>query len=272
MMRLPHATLIVGALALVLGAGRLSAEEKGGAASKSDHLDRLAAKLKLDDKQKQAIRKIQDDYDAKADPVEHEFWTLVRGEFEDMKKVLTDAQRSQLPEIVKGIHEQEMQKFAKELQLNDAQKGKIGTICETFEPKFQALAAQTDKGDGLPRQFRELRSQMVSQIRAELTDEQREKLPVVLREEHRYWRNPELRLQRIKTACDKLGVNGDQKAQIARIEDEYEPKIKAKYAEMKKLHQEEQTAIEKGLTDEQRTTWREMHKGRVGTDRTNEQK
>lgn len=267
MMLLRYSTLALGAL-LLLGTSWVGAEEKTKAAGKSDHLDRLAVKLKLDEAQKQQIREIHTAYDAKADPVEHEFWTLLRGEVEDIKKVMNDAQRAQLPEVVKGFHQQEMQKFAKELQLTDDQKTRIAAICETYEPKFQALASQTGKGDALPGMFRDLRAQMVTAIRAELTEEQRDKLPLVLRQEYRYWRNADVRSEHIKAAGEKLGFTADQKAQVAKISEEYEPKIKAKHDELKKLHQEEMAAIEKVLTEEQRTKFKELHKGRVTSEKS----
>jgi len=268
MLRLRQTLLAVGALAVLVGAGRMLAEEKAKAASGTDHLDRLASKLKLDDKQKAEIGKIQSAYDAQADRFEHNFWMQLRAEMEDMKKVLNDTQRAQLPEITKSFRDKEMQKFAQQLQLTDAQKSKIATVCETYEPKFHALAGQTGQGDALPAQFRDLRSQMVAAIRAELNDDQREKLPLVLREEHRFWRNADVRCEHIKAACEKLGVTAAQKDQISKIQDEYEPKIKIDRTEMKKLHQEETAAIEKVLNEEQRAKWTELRKNRLGSENT----
>jgi len=267
MVRFRLAVLAVAVLALAAGGGRFLAFEKAEPAKKHDHLEWLAAKLKLDAKQKEDIRKIHADFDAKADPVEHQLWALRHEEHEAMKKVLTEAQRDKVAETLKAMRAQEIQKIATELKLSDDQKMKVAKIREDFEPKFHELAAEKEKGEKVHKQFRELRHQVISAIRAELTDEQREKLPLMLRQEHRYWRNTETRREHLKGLGDKLGVSAEQKAQYRKIHEEYDPKVKALHAELKKLHQEEYAAIEKVFTEDQRAKWKELHKGRFGAEK-----
>lgn len=262
------AALAVAVLGLLAAGGAGQADDKAKSATQTDHLDRLASRLNLNDQQKEAIHKIQADYDARVDPVEHRFWRLHREEYEAMKNLLTDTQRAKLPEAFKEMQGKEMMKFATELKLNDEQKQKIASICESFEPKFHELAAQKGQDEDLHKQFRELRHQMIREIRAQLKDDQRDKLPAVVREEHRYWRNPAMRNEHLKALGEKLGVTAEQKMQFRKILDEYDPKVMALHAEMKKLHQEEYTAIEKVLTEQQRTQWKDMHKGWLGGTRS----
>src|SRR5580704_16895003 len=119
MVRFRFAVLAVAGLVLAANGGRFLAGEKGEPAKKHDHLERLAAKLKLDDKQKEEIRKIHTDFEAKADPVEHQLWVLHHEQREAMQKVLTAAQRAQAPQALKGLADQEFQKATAELNLND---------------------------------------------------------------------------------------------------------------------------------------------------------
>jgi len=272
MVRFRLAALAVAGLALVAGGGRFLAEETGEPAKKHDHLERLAAKLKLDDKQKKEIRRIHAAFDAKADPVENQLWALHHEEHEAMRKVLTPAQRSKAPEALKGLADQEFRKATAILKLSDEQKAKIDKIRETYAPKFREVAMGKEPGEKAHKQFRKLRHQVVRAIRAELNDEQREKLPVVLREEHRFWRNPESRRELFKALGTKLGVSAEQKEQFREIHDRYDPKVKPLCAELRKLRQEEHAAIENVLTAEQRARWKELHKGRLSADVSEEKK
>src|SRR5580704_5516565 len=103
MVRFRFAVLAVAGLVLAANGGRFLAGEKGEPAKKHDHLEKLAAKLKLSDKQKEEIRKIHTDFDAKADPLEHQIWALHHEEHEAMKKVLTTEQRAKAPAAIKAL-------------------------------------------------------------------------------------------------------------------------------------------------------------------------
>jgi len=272
MVRFRLAVLPVAVLALAATGGRFLADDKGEPAKKHDHLERLAVKLNLDAKQKEAIHKIHADFDTRADPIEHQIWALHREEHEAMHKVLTATQRAMAPEVLKGMADQEFQKASAPLKLTNEQKTKIDKIRAEYEPKFHELAGDKEKGERVHKQFRELRHHMVSAIRAELTDEQCDKLPAFEREEHRFWRNAESRHEMYKALGEKLGVNAEQKDHFRKLHEEYDPKIKALHAELKKLHQDEHAAIEKVFTEEQRTKWKEMHKGRLSGEKTEDKK
>jgi Spy/CpxP family protein refolding chaperone len=262
MVRYCFAVVAAATLALAAGQGWLGAEEPKTEVGKGHHWERLATKLGLSDKQKEEIHKIHADFDEKADPVEHQLWSLHHQEREAMRQVLTDEQRAKLPAVFKELRDQELQKIADKLNLTEEQRQKIGKVREEFETKFRELAAQKEKGDNVHRQFRELRHQFIAAVRPELTEEQRAKLPVILREEHRHWRNPEARRETFKAVGEKLGVSAEQKEQLKKIRDEYSPKAEALAAKLKEMHQDEHAAIEKVLTEDQRTKWQELRKSR----------
>jgi Spy/CpxP family protein refolding chaperone len=260
-MRWCRCGLLMGAILALAIAGRLAAEEpKADAGKKHDRVEALAAKLGLSDKQKEDIRKIREDFDKKTDPVEHQIWALHHEEHEAVRKVLTDEQRAKLPELFKEMREKEFEKLATKLGLSDDQKKKISKIREEYEPKFHELVAMKQKGENVHKQFRELRHEFLDAVRPELTDEQKAKLPVLVREEHHYWRNPEARRERFKEIMAKLDLSADQKDQIKRIHAEYDPKIKEEVTQLKQLHHDEHEAMAKVLTDEQRTKWQEIRK------------
>jgi len=255
-----HRFAVLAVATLALAAGGLRAEEPKEPGKKHDRLEMLATKLGLDDKQKEELRKIHQEFDKKSDPVEHQIWALHHEEHEAIRKVLTDEQRTKAREAMKEMKEKEFEKLATKLGLSDDQKRKISEIREKYEPKFHELAAMKEKGENVHKQFRELRHEFLDAVRPDLTEEQRAKLPILLREEHHYWRNPEVQREHLKAVLDKLDLSAEQKEKIKKIQDEYEPKIKDEVSQLKKLHHEEHEAMEKVLTAEQRTKWQELRK------------
>jgi Spy/CpxP family protein refolding chaperone len=255
------AVLTVATLTLATGAARLAADEpKADTDRKHDRVEMLAKRLGLDDKQQEQIRKIREDYDKKTDPVEHQVWALHHEVHEAVHKVLNDDQRTKLAQALKEMRDKEFDTLADKIGLGADQKKKIAKIREEFEPKFHELAASREKGDNVHKQFRELRHQFLEAVRPELTEEQRAKLPVLMREEHHHWRNPAARHEHMKAVFDKLDLSADQKDQLKRIHAEYEPKIKDEVTQLRQLHHEEHEAMEKVLTPEQRTKWQDIRK------------
>jgi Spy/CpxP family protein refolding chaperone len=255
-----HRFAVLAVATLALAAVGLWADEKADTGKKHDRLEMLASRLGLDDKQKDELRKIRDDFDKKSDPVEHEIWSLHHQEHEAIHKLLTDEQRTKLRDAVKEMHEKEFQKLGDKLGLDDDQKKKIAKIHEEFEPKFHDLAKMREKGENVHKQFRELRHEFLDEVRPVLTEAQRSKLPILLREEHYHWRNPEARHEHMKAILDKLDLSAEQKDKVKAIHSEYDPKIKDEVTQLHKLHHEEHEAMEKVLTAEQRTKWQELRK------------
>jgi len=252
------AGLALAILVLVAGARLLGADEKK---AKGDHdrVDALAAKLGLNEEQKEKIRKIHADFDKKEDPIEHRLQTLHHEEREAISKVLTKEQRDKVPEVMKGEMQKEWDKVAAKLGLNEDQKAKARKIHEEYGPKFRALAS--GKGERSEGEFRKLRHQEFEAVGGLLTAEQRGKLPGLMRQEFHEWRDPATRREHLKALADKLGLSAEQRDQAKKIHEEYEPKIHKEAEQLRELHSEEHKAMEAVLTDAQRTKLHELHKG-----------
>jgi Spy/CpxP family protein refolding chaperone len=255
------AVLTVATLALATAAGRLAAEEpKADTGKKHDRVEMLAKRLGLDEKQQEQIKKIREDYDLKTDPVEHMLWALHHGEHEAVRKILNDAQRTKLADALKELREKEFATLADKLGLNADQKKKVAKIREEFEPKFHELATTKEKGANVHKQFRELRHQFLEEVRPVLTEDQRAKLPALMREEHQQWRNAAWRHEHFKAIFEMLDLSADQKDKVKKIHEEYDPKIKDLHEQVRKLHHDEHEAMEKVLTADQKAKWQEFRK------------
>lgn len=261
MMRLQLTALLVASMGWMATGNRLCAAEPAEPVQKQEHLERLAVKLQLDDKQKDEIHRIAADFDAKTGPLQHQRWALHHEDLQAVKNVLTPAQQTLVPQVLKALGDHQFEKAIAPLQLTDPQKASIAKIRADYAPKFHELAVAKDNGENQHPQFGALRHQMLSAIRAELNDEQRDKLPLVLREQHRFWYDPASRGELFTILGETLGVNAEQKEQFRRLREQYERKVRPLYVELRKLQQEERAAIERVLTDEQRAKWKELHRG-----------
>jgi len=254
-------------LTLAAGAGRLLAEEERGKAegARPDRLESLAAKLGLDAQQKEQVHKIESDFHKKAEPLEQRLWSLHREEFAAMRKTLSEDQRAKLPEVIKSACGQELQAISDKLGLSDDQKQRLMKIRQEYEPKFRALMDEkAETGAAGFKQFRELRFAAHRAMREVLTEDQRAKVPGILREEFQKWQDPTARREMLGTIADKLGLSNDQKEQLRKIQADYNRQMEEPTAQFKQMHHEEHEAIEKVLTPEQRTKFEDMMKTRVG--------
>lgn len=243
------------ALLALAGAGKLTAEEAKETKG-HNRLAILAEKLGLSDEQKEKIQKIHADFDEKQDPLEHKLWALHRDEHEAMSKVLSEEQRAKVPEVVKGVYRKMWEKVDSKLDLTPEQQKKINTVRDEYGPKFRKLAE--DKAEG--SKFRKLRHEEFAAVRAELTDEQRAKMPGIMREEFHVWHNPAFREEHMKALTEKLGLSDDEKEKIKKIQEEYSPKMKTLTNELHQLHQEEHKEMDKVFTEEQRTKLQDLRK------------
>jgi len=233
-------------------------EEKRSGDKHFDPVQTIGAKLGLDDKQKEEIRKIHNDFNQKTDALMQQLWTLRHEECEEMKKALTDEQRAKLPDVLKAEKDKEFQKIVSRLELNEEQKAKVQKIRDSFAPKFEELAQQ--KGDNVGKQFRKLKHEAFGAVCEVLNPDQRNKFPGVIREEFRLWRDTEARREHLRAMADQLGLKEQQKEQEQKILDDYNRKIQQPANELKELHRQEAAAMEKVLTAEQRTKWQELKK------------
>src|SRR5580658_4021510 len=115
--RMQAATAAALALFLTAGTGSLTADEK-----KHDRTEALAAKLGLSEPQKEEIRKICNDYEAKMEPIENQLWNAHRETRTEFRKLLTNEQRTKLPEVIKEERTRELKPVAAKLGLNDEQQ------------------------------------------------------------------------------------------------------------------------------------------------------
>jgi Spy/CpxP family protein refolding chaperone len=248
-------------LALAAGGGLVADAPKPAEppAKGHDRLEAMAARLGLNDQQKEQIRAIHTDFDKKAADLEHQLWTLHHEEHQAMGKVLTDDQRAKLPGVLKAARDKELEELAAKLGLTDDQKKKLEAVREEHEPKFHELAAKGEEGR---EAFRELRRVFHEAIGKELTDDQRARLPGVLREEYTEWRDPAKRRERLKAVGDELGLTDAQRAQLKAIHEEFDKKTADPTAQLRQARQDERAAVDKVLTDDQRQKLEALRKER----------
>lgn len=254
-----HRLAVAAFTTLALAASGMPAYANDDAtANQPDRVTAWATKLGLSDQQREQVRSIRADYDKQADPVEEQLWKLYHEEYEAMKNALTDEQRAKLPSVVKTEMNKECQAVATKIGISEDQKQKIEKIREEYEPKFREFCTQST--EAARKKVHELKAEFFGAVRRELTDDQRTKFWGVLREEFRQWRDPVARHERLSEIADQLGVTPDEKTQLKKIYAEYQPKIDELASRVKDLWREERTAVEKVLTDEQRTKAQEMWK------------
>lgn len=250
-----HMCALSTALTLVLMAGTssLSADE-----TKRDRTEALAAKLGLNDQQKAEINKIYADLEAKMEPLEHQLWQAHRETRAAVHKLLTDEQRTKFPDVIKEERSREFQSIATKLGLNEEQRERVHKTMMDYHKKFHEVAAQ--QPDDARKQFRELKHEFLSTVCKELTDEQRIRLPQVLRMEFDHLTNPQLRNEHVKAIESKLSLTDEQKTQVEKILADCTQRIEKPVAQIKALCDEENNAIEKVLTKEQAAKLEEIMK------------
>jgi hypothetical protein len=250
--------LIPGLLLLVLASPASGQDNNQQQGMRHDRLEAAAASLNLNDQQKADVQKVFTSFDQKVDQVDKKLWTLNFQEHQAVMQVLTPEQRAKLPEVIKPIKEKELNKIGAKLGLNDDQKQRIEKICDQFEPKFQELVQQ--QGQAASQQFHQLRNQVFAAVRKELTTEQKAKLPGIFREEFQQWHNPAMQSQLLQEVSQRLDLRPEQKEQFQKILADFKTKIDQPVTQLRQFHQDERSAVEQVLTDQQRTRLREMLK------------
>src|SRR5205085_2477091 len=102
-----------------------------------------------------------------------------------------------------GRRHDRLEALAHRLGRSSEQKDQIRKIHAKYRPKFRELAKE--KGEKSRGQFRHLRHEEFGEVRHVLNEEQRAKLPGVLRSEFRQWRDPAKRRQLLKAFADRIG-------------------------------------------------------------------
>jgi len=257
-----HRTVLAGlgslALFALVGSSYLAADEE---THRRKFMEPVAKYLGFTSDQKMRAEKICAEFDRKEDPILQQIMSLHHQECEALKKVLTDEQRAKLPEVVKEAWQQTLARVDRKLDLNPKQQERIKKIHEEYAPQYRKLSeSPTTK----PGEFRALRHQECAAISNELTEEQRAKLPFVIESEFQQWQQPEVRQERMRYFADKLGMTDEQKERVKKIGEEYAPRIKEQFNELKKIRQAEMEALSGLLNETQRNKLQELKKAAHG--------
>jgi hypothetical protein len=271
-----------------LGAAHAGAQEKRldpGA------LETLMAKLGLDEAQKGKLRAIHKEFDKKLSATSSALgiWGAYHREDLVLQKMLTDKQQHRQAEVLTAMRVKELKAVATTLGLSDEQRQRIAELRDAYEPKFIKLVAPTQKGQKLSDEDRmathklviAMRADFLKAVRAELTEAQRQRLPVILKQ------SPGLpgyipegdalayvllaatlahyaQAEFLDTLALTLGLSDAQKEEFRKVGANLDAKLKAARAQVaaavSNLARMEREAMEKVLTDEQRTRWKELQK------------
>src|SRR5271166_282633 len=93
-------SLAVLGLAFAMSSMLVAKDEKNTGNNRFDMSKILAEKLGLNDKQRQEMRQIHEEYEKKMEPMIHQLWTLHVQECEALKEGLTEQQRARLPQVL----------------------------------------------------------------------------------------------------------------------------------------------------------------------------
>lgn len=251
----PIAGMVVALLTLFVGAFCVNAQEK-----KHDQAAALAAKLGLNNQQTEQIRNIYADFDGKMDPVEDQLWMAHHEARSELQKLLNDEQRAKATQVLKEEKERQLRSVATKVGLTDQQWKQVENTLAQYENKFKELASQ--KPEDARKQFRELKHEMCASVGQELNDEERIRLQGVIREEFQQWQQPGFRREHVRAIEDKLGLTAAQKTQADKVVADCERATEKPLAHLKELSQQRREAVDKVLTNEQRTKLEQIMKSR----------
>jgi len=247
----------------VIGPSRLWADEQKGSKA-SDHnciLDAMAAKLGLSAAQKEQMRKTHGEYEQKAESLEHQIWTLQHQECEASAQLLTAEQRTQVPHAIKAEIDRRLQQVAAKLDLNDEQRQRLEKVRAEYAPKFKELmGAKADKEKDSAASFHQLRKQEFEAICMELNNEQRTRLPGILKAEFRNWRSAAGKAEFLKDVENKLGMTAEQRQKCDKVRAEYEPRLETLHGQLRQVWKEKETAIRQLMDEKQRAEFDQLMK------------
>jgi Spy/CpxP family protein refolding chaperone len=256
--------LMAGAIsAFILTAGLSRADENKNATGDfhQQWLDAAARKLALSDQQKQEIRDVQTECKTKAEPLFKQMASLKHAEHQAMKQLLSADQVKKIPETLRNAWDKECQHISAALDLSEEQKQRIEKIKEEYRPKFHEL--YTQQGEKMPERMHELKYQCMTAFGNVLNEEQRVRFPFVLHQEMRRLEEPATREQCEKEITESLGLSAEQKDQVHKIAQQYQPKVDKLLNELNQHFQDEQQRMDKVLTAEQRTKLQELSKAKT---------
>jgi len=253
--------LTVMALTIIaLTAAPLAAQEERRENARADHMSFFLSKLNLSDQQRQEVQKIRADFEKREEPIEQQLWMTCQQERTAMQKVLNDEQRKKVPTALRAIWEKEANRIGAELGLNDNQLKRCAQIRQEYFPKFHAIMERND--DNGFKQASELKREAIKEVMGILNEEQRAKLPGVLRAEFHRMHDKAARQEQVNAFAEQLGLGNEQREQVKKLCDEYNQKLEKPITQFKQLHREATTAVERILTPEQRERLQTLEKNR----------
>jgi hypothetical protein len=250
----------VAVLAVVAGGSLIAkAEVCKTSEEHSRRFQAVAARLGLSDEQKKTINDICTDFSRKEAPFKKQLRTLSRERHEAMSKVLTAEQRGKVGDAIREYQDKKWQATATKLKLTAEQRQWIDKTREEYRKRFRDLAASKDRKQ---EQFRKLERQRQQAIERELNSEQRASFRRLVRAESRAWRNPAVRSEFWKAIGEKLSFSAEQKEQLEKVRRESARKMAKPASQLARLRREHRAAVNKVLTEEQRTKLQQMRKHR----------
>lgn len=246
-------------LALVAALFSVAAAQAADDAAGKNHcvLDAFAKKLEFTPEQKTQVAAIHEDAEKKLAPLCESIWLLHWTHHQNVLQILSAEQRNELPNIVKAERTRMLKQFSDKLALTDDQKAAVEKMCNEYGPKFQQLDPKDPK---VSEKFQSLKSEHFEAFCRILTDDQRVKLPALIQEELQAGRTPSSKSELRNAMVEKLGLTDDQKQRLDKVCDEYATKIEEQKTRIRDLCKEKQAAIEKVLTEPQRTRFRDYVK------------
>jgi len=260
-----HRVGVTALAVLLLGAGSwlLAQENRDRSRAEGQNRgERFASWLGLSAEQKEQVHKIHQKYDAKEDQLEDQIRHQRHEEREALEKILTSEQRAKAPDLLREVREQRLHEIAERLNLTKEQREHIGKIRHEYSEKIDHLDLQ--KGDDVQAKIRDLRRHEFEAIRNQLTADQREKVPGIMREEFQEWRNPAETRKRLRALADKLGMNEDQRRQARETHSRFDKEIDKLEDQLRDVRHQEREEVSKVLTSEQRDKLRQAIERRGG--------
>lgn len=245
--------LIAVAFAFTTGAAIGAEEDRGDSV-----LNAFATRLAFTPEQKEQAGKIHADFEQKSAPICEQMWKLHCEHHKAVLQILSAEQIAKLPDAMKEFKAKMFQEVATKLELNASQKTEAEKVCTEYGAKFQALGDGEDANKS--EKFQELKRAQWQAFSRILTDDQRVKLPALIQEELQSGKTPTAKSEYRNTMAEKLSLTADQKTRLDKVCDEFAPKIDEQKAKFLTMCKEKQSAVEKILTETQRTKFLEYVK------------
>jgi Spy/CpxP family protein refolding chaperone len=242
--------------------------------SVSERLQAAADKLGLSDEQRAKIREIGASQSEQRNALRAERRSLLQDEMKALGAILTPEQREAIKELAEDKVEQAqadgtpgLPRFAGAhdtlAERAHAAAEKLGLTSEQRRQIIQTLSSFADEHAVLRAKCRDACENEFKAAAAVLTPEQRLKARQQFEDRIVMAAAARSVADRLDAVADKLGLNADQRQQIAKAHAEYAGKYQALRSQRRELMQEELKAVAAILTPEQREKVKDFCEDRV---------